>query len=468
MLNNASLFLALRYLRPKRSFVSIITIISVLGIMLGVGVLIVVISVMKGFEVDFKKLLIGFEPHVVLIQDPISDMPRAAEDLQPSKWQDVREQVSKLPGVTSSTPFVSGMVFLKAQGSNLQPIEIYGMPEKHAEGLVAKLQKHLVNEGAGYPPSTLDMTGDNIVLGDEIARTLHIKVGDQVSVFSSVSMQREAEVELAKRKAKAEGKPAPATADGSEMVAEQVLTVVGLLNSETTWGRCYMPLGLAQELFELHGRVHGIAVELQDAYHAREFKGMLEQLQMDSEPGTVKTELGQAPTSPQMPFDWTFQTWMDKHGARLAAIADERVMMWFVMSFVILVAAFSVMNTTITVTVQKRREIGILTALGSRVNQIIGIFMSQALIVAVVGTALGYVGGMTVLWLRNDIRDFFTKQLGRTLFDPKIYGLSQLPAFTEPMDIVVICTVSVILCLGAAFVPAYFAARVDPAVALRD
>ena len=143
-------------------------------------------------------------------------------------------------------------------------------------------------------------------------------------------------------------------------------------------------------------------------------------------------------------------------------------MMWFVMSFVILVAAFSVMNTTITVTVQKRREIGILTALGSRISQIVGIFMSQALVVALLGTVLGYVGGMTVLWLRNDIREWVGKHLGRKIFDPAIYGLESLPAFTEPLDIVVICTVSVILCLAAAFLPAYFAARVDPAVALRD
>ncbi|MDB6137936.1 MAG: Lipoprotein-releasing system permease protein [Verrucomicrobiaceae bacterium] len=464
MLNNASLFLALRYLRPRRSFVSIITIISVLGIMLGVGVLIVVISVMKGFEVDFKKLLIGFEPHVVLVQDPVGDMPRAEGDPQPSKWQDVRDRVQKLPGVVSATPFVSGMVFLKAERSTLQPIEIYGMPEKNAEGLVEKLQKHLLDEGRGSPQGSLDMSGDNIVLGDEITERLGIRVGDKVSVYSSVSLQRMAEHELAKRKAEGEGKPAPKAPEGEEMVMEQVLTVVGRLNSEATWGRCYMPMTLAQELFELHGRVHGIALDIKDAYKAEEFKTMLQGLQQIPE----NEELKGSPATASLPFDWEFDTWMHKHHARLAAIADERVMMWFVMSFVILVAAFSVMNTTITVTVQKRREIGILTALGSRVGQIIGIFMSQALVVAVIGTILGYVGGMTVLWLRNDIRHFFSEYLGRKLFDPAVYGLSQLPAFTEPMDIVVICSVSILLCLAAAFVPAYFAARVDPAVALRD
>ncbi len=452
MLNNASLFLALRYLRPKRSFVSIITIISVLGIMLGVGVLIVVISVMKGFEIDFKKLLIGFEPHVVLVQDPVSELPRAEGDPQPSKWQDMRNEVTKLPGVESATPFVSGMVFLKSEGSPLRPIEIYGMPEKNAESLEAKLIKHLVEVEEGEPKGSLDMSGDNIVLGDEIASEMHVGIGDKVTVYSSVSLQREAEQELAKRKAKAEGKPEPKPADGEEVVMEQALTVVGLLKTDATWGRCYMPLTLAQELFELHGRVHGIAVDLKDAYGAPAFRANLEALQQKE----------------KLPYDWTFSTWMEKHGARLAAIADERMMMWFIMSFVILVAAFSVMNTTITVTVQKRREIGILTALGSRVDQIIGIFMSQALIVAMIGTVSGLVGGLVVLFYRNDIRHLMTKLTGHTVFDPKIYGLSELPSHTEPVDLVIICSVSVVLCLAAAFVPAYFAAKVDPAVALRD
>ena len=406
---------------------------------------------MKGFEIDFKKLLIGFEPHVVMVQDPFSNAPRAEGDPQPSKWQDMRDKVLKLPGVTSATPFVSGMIFLKVEGHELSPIEIYGMPEKHSEALMEKVSKHIMKDRDKNPLGSLDLSGDNIVIGDELANKMNIVVGNRVSVYSSVGLQRKAEFELAKQKAQSEGKPAPKEPDG-EVINERPLTVVGILRTETTWGRCYMPLEVAEELFELHGRVHGIAVDLKDANSAEGFTNRLTDLQNRKE----------------LPYDWHATTWMERHGARLAAIEDERVMMWFVMSFVILVAAFSVMNTTITVTVQKRREIGILTALGSRISQIVGIFMSQALVVALLGTVLGYVGGMTVLWLRNDIREWVGKHLGRKIFDPAIYGLESLPAFTEPLDIVVICTVSVILCLAAAFLPAYFAARVDPAVALRD
>ena len=453
MLNNASLFLALRYLRPKRSFVSIITIISVLGITLGVCVLIVVISVMKGFSVDFKELLIGFEPHVVMVQDPVSDLPRIEGDIKPSHWQDMRTEAKRLPGVQSVTPFVAGMTFIKAKGGPLTPIQIYGMPEKDADGLVAKLQKHIRRDKAhgDVPLGSIDMSGDNIVLGDQIANDLGIRLGDKLTIFSPATLQRGAEYEMAKRKAKAENKPEPKEPEG-EMVVEQELTVVGLLNTETTYGRCYMPLTLAQELFELHGRVHGLAVDLKDAYAAPEFKAMLEARQQHD----------------QLPFDWTFDTWSHKWAWKLLAIEDETGMMWFIMSFVILVAAFSVMNTTITVTVQKRREIGILTALGSRVSQIIGIFMSQALIVALSGTVLGLTSGLTVLHFRNDIRNLMTELTGHTIFDPQVYGLSKLPSYTLPSDVAIVCSVSIVLCLAAAFIPAYFAAKVDPAVALRD
>ncbi len=453
MLNNVSFFLALRYLQPKRSFVSIITLISVLGIIVGVAVLIIVISVMKGFEIDFKKLLIGFEPHVVMMQDADSGLPRAEGDPQPSKWQDVRAKVEKLPEVASATPFVSGMAFLKTENHPLTPIEIYGMPENHAESLVEKLSKHIAKTDPpdSQPLGNLNMDGDNIVLGDELCRKLGIAVGDKVSVYGSVGLQRKAEWELEKRKAEAEGKPAPKEPDG-EQINERPLTVVGVLRTEATWGRCYMPLDVAEELFELHGRVHGIAVDLKDAYSAPQFQKKLEDL---------KEQGG-------LPLDWEFTTWMQRHFQRLAAIEDERFMMWFIMSFVIVVAAFSVMNTTITVTVQKRREIGILTALGARVGQIVGVFMSQAMIVAVSGTVLGLIVALSVLALRNVIRDVMGRWLGHQVFDPKIYGLESLPAFTQPSDVALICGLSVVLCLLGAFVPAYFAAKVDPAVALRD
>jgi lipoprotein-releasing system permease protein len=152
----------------------------------------------------------------------------------------------------------------------------------------------------------------------------------------------------------------------------------------------------------------------------------------------------------------------------LESVENQRTMMWFLLLFIMLVAAICVMNTTITVTVKKRREIGILTALGTRAWQIIAIFVSQAGIVALFGVVAGLGGGFFFLGIRNWLRDQIATLTGRDIFPQDIYFLSSIPAHTNLGDLLTICTTAVALCLMAALVPAWFAARVDPAVALRD
>lgn len=450
MINNASLFLALRYLQPKRSFVSIITIISVVGIMLGVGVLIVVISVMKGFEIEFKKLLIGFEPHVLLVQDaPYQPVEGEPPPPPQSKWQDVLAKVQGLQGVVSATPFVSGMSFVKTKGDPV-PIEVYGMRAKGSEAMVAKLTKHFVPSREGESPSSFDLDIDSIVISDYLADQIGVRVGDTVEIYSPSNLKAAvANAEKAKDEKLTAEQREKLDEDTRVLVTPLPVIVTGVLRGDETGGRGFIPLHVGQELFEMGGRVNGIGLEIQDAELARSFAGSLHEMNL-------------------LPYDWGTSTWMDRHQQRLSAIQNERVMMMFVLFFVVLVAAFSVMNTTITVTVQKRREIGILTSLGARVNQILGIFMSQALVVAILGTVLGYIGGKIFLFFRNDIRRFLADQMGVDIFPAGVYDLATIPAHTVPTDIAVICITSIILCLIGAFIPAFFAARVDPAVALRD
>lgn len=445
MLSRAPLFLAFRYLRPKRSFVSIITVISVMGVMLGVGVLMVVISVMKGFEVDFKKLVIGFEPHIILSQDEPPMLPPGVEAPEASRtnWREIVKRVKENPEVTSAAPFAAGIAFVEKEGSAPQAVECFALPDRGAEPLVEKLSEHLHRDGGEF-----DLGGDTIILADRTADTIGAFVGDVVTIYSSnnlkelVSRMRAAD-ELEDDKAKA-----TAYEEIKELILPLDVEVAGIMRSETAGGRAYLPLHVGQELFGLGDRVSGIGVEVADAFVANEVADALEQ-----------NSLG---------VDWFARTWMDMHRAKLAAVQNERTMMYFVLSFIVLVAAFSVMNTTITVTVQKRREIGILTALGSRVEQIVGIFVSQAAVVAVLGTILGLIGGSLVLAFRNQIREGLANLTGRDIFPADIYFLAEIPAHTETSDVVSICAVSIVLCLIAALLPAWFAARVDPAVALRD
>ena len=149
-------------------------------------------------------------------------------------------------------------------------------------------------------------------------------------------------------------------------------------------------------------------------------------------------------------------------------MSNERFMMFFIIGIIGLVAAFSVMNTTITVTTQKRREIGVLTALGARQGQIIRIFVSQAAFVGIVGTAVGLLLSAAVLHYRNELRGLIAYVSGGGSVDTEALFLSTIPAQIDPLFITWTALGSILLCLLAAWPPAWLASRVDPAVALRD
>ena len=437
---NASIFLALRYLRPKRSLVSIITLISVLGVMLGVGVLVVVMSVFQGWQVEFKKLLLGFEPHVLLLQESRSPEP-PPEGLPPrSNWRDLLKALQDRPGVVSAAPLAEGIAVVRHGDSDPEGAEFFGLQAEADNALVAKLSRHLV---AGR----FDFGGDHVVLTDRIARQLGVKMGDVVNVLASETV-RQMIADL--RAAESEGDPEKAAAARAEIVVlPRELTVTGIVRADTSGERCYVPLDVAQDLFGLEGDVSGISLELSDPQLADAFASALFA-------GDV------------LPHDWSLRTWSSSRGAMLQSVENQQSLMWFLLVFIMLVAAICVMNTTITVTVQKRREIGILTALGGRAWQIIGIFLAKAGVVALLGILLGLAGGGIVLRYRNDLRDFIAERTGRDIFPQDIYFLSGIPCRIEPADIASICVLAILLCLLAALVPAWFAARVDPAVALRD
>jgi len=442
MLSHAPLFLALRYLRPKRSFVSIITLISVLGVMLGVGVLVVVMSVFKGWQVEFKKLLLGFEPHVVLMQDArfTGELPPGMTPPPRSNWRDVLKQMQAHPGVVAATPMAEGMVAARFDGSDPEGVELFGLREGVENALLMKLSKHLL-EGQ------FNLKDNNIIITDKLAKKLGVKLGDTLSIIASDTI-RQMIRDL--RAAEEESDPAKASAARGEItVLPQDLTITAIVRADTAGERCYAPLNIAQELFNLESDVSGIEIELSD-------------------PGKANGFANQLYDSQTLPPDWNLRTWASTHGAMLQSVENQQSLMWFLLFFIMLVAAICVMNTTITVTVQKRREIGILTALGGRAGQIIAIFLAQAGIVALMGIVLGLLGGMTVLHFRNDLRDWIAQSTGRDIFPQDIYFLSGIPSQIHLADLGSICGLAVVLCLLAALVPAWFAAKVDPAVALRD
>lgn len=428
MVNRASLFLALRYLRPKRSFVSVITTISILGVAVGVLMMVVVRAVMLGFEVDFRETLMGAEPHVLVSKDT------AAQNAPP--WQEALKVVKEQGGVVSAAPYAGGILYMAREEDQTGTL-VLGLSPQEAVRNLAKLQPHLLD-------GTLDLPDGTIVISDYHAQQLNVRLGDEISVYASQNVN-EAVRQYTKANDEDSKEKKQAILDQIKL-HPQTLKISGVLRSDTGGYNGYISLKTGQALFQLGEEVTGIAVEIAQPQQAKAFTHALE---------------------PKLP-GWKYTLWTDAGEARLAAMQNEQTMMQFVLSIIALVAAFSVMNTTITVTTQKRREIGVLAALGSRPWQIVNIFLLQAIVVGVVGTGLGLAGSLLVLWLRNDIRSLLTTLTGGQVHAVEGVFLSTIPAYIQPWDVTLTCLISVALCIVAGLIPAWFASRMDPAVALRD
>ena len=420
-----SLFLALRYLKPKRTFLSIITLISILGVTLGVMVLILVISVMTGFERELTRKVIGFDAHLMVSNSGVMD-----------DWPDVMKQVSADKKVTAVAPFVQGPVLVEFQNRRMAP-KIRGI-DPELEGKVVSIRDFII---AG----SFDLDGDKTVLGSELARTLGASVGDKVNIFSPGNLNQILE-EL--DRVEKEGDKTSASAL-KQMILPTELEVTGIFES----GRylydsefVLVPLHIGQEIYNLGGGAHGLAVKITDPFLADQ----------------VKHELNETLTPPNMAL-----TWIDLNRQLFDAIRMERNVMFFLLLFIILVAAFGIMNTLITVTVQKTREIGIMKALGARTMQIIGVFLAQGIVVGVFGTLTGLLTGIALVQYRNQVSDWLASTLGIEVFPRSIYQFSEIPAEVIPKDVAIICISAFIICSLAALIPAWFAARLDPVKALR-
>ncbi len=432
MLSNATFFLARRYLRAKRSFVSVITVISILGVAVGVLMMIVVSSVMQGFEGEFRKVLIGSEPHILL----------HPQDRKPTAVQPVEAALVKLraqPEVLAASSYVSSVMYAEREGSQ-SGMDVFGLPEDGARFYMGKIAKHRL-EGS------LELRDGGVVCADFVAAQLNAHANDKISVYASSNVtsavkrfriasdeQDEAKRHVAYKEIK---------------LHPQELTLLGYTRAEIAGAYGYTTLKTAQQIFGFGDQVSGVLIELK-------------------QPGEVKDITKRFTAAGLIPAGWSASLWTDAGDARLAAMSNERIMMWIVLMIIAVVAAFSVMNTTITVTTQKRREIGVLTALGSRQSQIIGIFVSQAAVVGTLGTVIGLALSGLVLWLRDDIRMGIAVLSGGNTDSASGMFLATIPAQIDPAFITLTCLGSITLCLLAALPPAWLAARVDPAVALRD
>ncbi len=408
-------------MKPKRTFLSIITLISVLGVMLGVTVLILVISVMTGFDRELRQKVIDFDAHILV----------STEDIL-RDWRTLKEKIDNTPGIVATAPYIQGPVIAEFQNRRLAPM-IRGIDPAQEE-MVIPLQKFIKH-------GKLDLEGESTVLGIELA-------GDKITIYSPGNLGQI--LDSIKKLENAKGDEEKKAVDQlRDVILPKELTVTGIFetghylhDSEFL----LVPIYVGQELYGLGDALHGITVKTDNPYSAERVKQSIEQF---LEPPEFA------------------QTWIDMNHQYFEAVRLERTVMFFLLFFIVVVAAFGIMSTLITVTVQKRREIGIMKALGANIAQIIWVFLGQGTIVGLFGTITGLGLGMTLIRYRNEFSHWLASTLHIEIFPREVYQFSSIPAEVIPKDVAIICISAFFICSFAALIPAYFAARLDPVKALR-
>lgn len=429
----------MRYLKPKRTFVSVITVLSVLGVALGIGTLIVVIAVMSGFERELRKQLVGFEPHL-----------RVASATGPLHgWEELQEKLQKdHPDFLGISPYMTGATLIEVKNDATGTSEFTGATlrgiQPNGELKLVDIPK-LVRTGKGRGRYELD--SEKCIMGHELAASLGVHVGDKVSIHGPGSLTKVAN-EL--QRLEKEDPNAKTLREIRALVRPTELEVVGLFDSgvyQLDVSVVLVQLSVAQEIYDFEDDVHGIAIRTRDADWAERFRA---DLQGELGPGFVVT------------------SWMDVDRIRLEAVVQERVIMTFILMIIVVVAAFSIAITLITVIVQKKREIGVVKACGASPSQIVNIFIGQGIVVGIIGNVIGLLVAWGLLAWRNDIREFIIRVLHKDVFPAAVYQLNGIPSAITPKDILIICGTGMLICILSAYIPARFAAKLDPVKALRE
>jgi len=403
-------FIGLRYLKAKRKqvFISVITFLSMAGVGLGVMALVVVLSVMRGFEDDLKGKILGTNAHLVILQHgaPIRD------------YRDIVQKLKGVEGVVAATPFIFTQAMITSE-SSAHGIVLRGIDPATAGGVI--------NIQTTLKKGTLDSLGEKedssgqpgVFIGKELAQNLGVMLDDTVVVVS----------------------PTGALAPMGLGPPMKKFKIKGIFDSgmyEYDTSLAYISLKSAQKFLNMEDTVSGVEVKVRDLYGVKEIARK------------AQKELG-------FPF-WT-KDWMQMNRSLFAALKLERTVMFVILVLIVLVAAFGIVSTLIMVVMEKNKDIAILKSMGATARSIMRIFILEGLIIGIVGTALGLIGGYVICRI---LASYQFISLPRD-----VYYISHLPVKISGMDFFLIALSAVGISFLATLYPSWQASKLDPAEALR-
>ncbi|HET9042813.1 MAG TPA: lipoprotein-releasing ABC transporter permease subunit [Burkholderiales bacterium] len=407
------LFIGLRYTRAKRRnhFISFISLISMLGMALGVAALITVLSVMNGFQKEVRARILSVVSHVQI----------TGPGGQLAQWQGVADAARRNPDVAAAAPYVNGQAMLvneaTARGALVRGID------PALEGRVAEVANKMI---AGRIEA-LQAGEFGIVLGADLARSLRASTGDRVTVIAPQGLVTPAGI----------------------VPRLKSFRVVGLFevgHYEYDSGLALMHIADAQRLYQLGDEVSGVRLKLTDLFESRR----------------VARELYR-----EIGGDILISDWTRSHANFFRAVEIEKTMMFIILMLIVAVAAFNVVSTLVMAVTDKQADIAILRTLGATPRSIMQVFMVQGVIIGVLGTLLGVAGGIALALNIDVVVPFLERLLKMQFLSKEVYFINELPSDLHAADVIAITSVALVLSLIATLYPSWRASRVRPAEALR-
>ena len=407
------LFIGLRYTRAKQRsrFISFISLVSVIGIALGITVLITVLSVMNGFQREVRTRILGVASHVQI----------AGLDNALSNWRETAETALKHEQVLAAAPYVSAQGLLSS-GASVRGAFIRGViPD--AEDKVADLEQHMkLGSLSALKPGEF-----NIVLGIELARALNVTVGDKAVVIAP------------------QGQVTPA----GIIPRLRQFNIVGIFevdHYEYDSGLALIDLEDAQKLYRMGEQVSGVRLKLKDLFQAR----------------SVTHELAGRLGPGMYVNDWT-----RLNANFFRAVDIEKRMMFFIIFLIIAVAAFNIVSSLFMAVKDKQSDIAILRTLGASPGSVMKIFLIQGTLIGLIGTLSGVIGGVALAANVDVVVPFIENLFGFKFLSKEVYQISDLPSELRSADILITAFFSFVVSVLATIYPSYRAAKINPAEALR-